>query len=270
MYLDKNTSKSVAKILYNYYFLMLYFLLNIYRRFFPIECIVTPVIDPIKNYLEIQKEKFITISFNENTDKVFYSKKEYQELLENPDNYLEKKWKHNILFESTPRGNIIMYYDAYKQGFSYYCDTSGISYDILNAVAMKYVYVFRCKDFFIDQNITEDKKSSPLIDIYYKEEEKKEVKKKENNFDNAPFAKLKNYSNVQNKDGTPKEKQVEKIKNKFVNLGRICNFKILQSPHKKKHMENFKSTLMENLSSENLLQKDVLSYKNFKLKQHQL
>jgi hypothetical protein len=32
-------------------------------------------------------------------------------------------------------------------------------------------------------------------------------------------------------------------------------------------MENFKSTLMENLSSENLLQKDVLSYKNFKLKQ---
>jgi hypothetical protein len=56
---------------------------------------------------------------------------------------LEKMWRTRILFENTPRGNVIMFYDPYKLGFSFYCDQKIISYDILNAIATKYVRMFR-------------------------------------------------------------------------------------------------------------------------------
>ena len=79
--------------------------------------------------------------------KIFYNKKEYKQAIKEENNDLEKKWKSNILYKNTPRGNILMYYDAFKLGFVYTCDTS-VSYDILNALAMKYVTEFRCLDFF--------------------------------------------------------------------------------------------------------------------------
>jgi hypothetical protein len=38
------------------------------------------------------------------------------------NNNLEKKWKSRVLFESTPRGNIIMMYDTYVEAFVYYVE----------------------------------------------------------------------------------------------------------------------------------------------------
>ena len=108
---------------------------------------------------------------------------------------MEKK----ILVENTPRGNVYMFYDSYKLAFSYYSDTN-ISYSILNAVAMKYCKMFKCADFFVDQNIIPLKKESPLIKnviILKKKKQNKDEKENENkDDDDAPFAKLKNY-NVQ-------------------------------------------------------------------------
>lgn len=267
MVLNKNIISLVATSLYRSYFIVLYFLLNVYRRIFITERIATIIIDPIKTYIDVQKERFINTNFTDNVDKIFYSKKDYKELLENADNHLEKKWKRNILFEYTPRGNVIMHYDVFKQGFAFYCDTSGISYDILNAVAMKYVYVFRCKDFFIDQNVTPQDKDSPLINIYYKEEKQnQEGKKKDTSFEGAPFAKLKNYNTVENKENhDDKKKPVDKIRNKFINMGRIYNFKITQPIKKNNTLNGFKSNLLDVLSGETQLQKEVLSYKDYKL-----
>ena len=44
----------------------------------------------------------------------------------------------------------------------------------LNAVAMKYVLVFYCLDFFVDNNVTEKYIDSPLIAIYSAPEKKKQ------------------------------------------------------------------------------------------------
>lgn len=277
MSFNAKTNELVAESLYRTYFLILYFFMNIYKSFFPIEK-VKPivVIDPLVKYIDFQKDRFINMKFNDNIDDVFYSKKDYQKLLTDADNYLEKKWKRNILFENTPRGNIIMYYDVYKQGFSYYSDSSSVSYDILNAVAMKYVYFFRCKDFFIDQNIATD---SRLINIHFVEEktEKHETKTDTNRFDGAPFAKFKNYNTAENKvtnnnvggnnnnNNNDKKPVSQKLRNKFIHLGKVCNFKLTQPINKKNPVNGFKSKLLETLSGETQLQKEVLSYKNYKL-----
>jgi len=82
------------------------------------------------------------IDFNENIDRVFYQKNILNEILKDPKNKLEIQWKTRILYDSLSRGNIIFFYDPYKMGFSYYSDQNVISYDILNAVAMKYIRIF--------------------------------------------------------------------------------------------------------------------------------
>jgi flagellar biosynthesis GTPase FlhF len=86
---------------------------------------------------------------------------------------LELQWKRRLLHESTPRGNIIMYYDIYKQAFTYVSDQQ-MNYDILNACAMKYVRIFRCLDFFVDVNILPSGYISPFS-LLQEEMDKKEM-----------------------------------------------------------------------------------------------
>ena len=112
-------------------------------------------------YTEKETKKFLeTYSTTETTDinssiqSVFYDSDSYKNIMSVANNELENYWKRRILFENTPRGNIIMHYDAYKLGFTYYSDTSGLPYSLLNAVAMKYVRIYKCRDFFIDTQIT--------------------------------------------------------------------------------------------------------------------
>ena len=96
-------------------------------------------------YMDNNKSQFLKFqktASNDNIDAAFYSKPEFKETTIDGSNELEKRWKTRILFETTPRGNIIMYYDAFKLGFSYFSDSNSIPYNVLNSVAMKYVSVF--------------------------------------------------------------------------------------------------------------------------------
>jgi hypothetical protein len=163
-------------------------------------------------------------------------------------NELEKKWSTRILFEFTPRGNVIMYYDAYRMGFVYFSDTKNISYEILNAVIMKYVVFFQCMDFFMDETVLKENEIdnlSPLIKIHYQDKEnqnpnqnqgdaaKPGIKKWSNlNTKDAPFATLKTYT----KTGVNKKPSIMVHKNKFFYMGKIVNFSPCQkeSSHKKK------------------------------------
>lgn len=170
-----------------------------------------------------------------------------------------------------------MFYDAYKMGFSYYSDQNTISYDILNAAAMKYVTIFRCRDFFIDETIR--KTSSPFIELYLNDDTKKTIKSS----DKSAFVKLQNYSkNIKipslSKDSMfskiiskkgEKEKEntdePEKMKNKFLYLGKICNFKITQTfPKKNKVLKKFSSPLLENIKLDSNVQRETMSYSDFK------
>ena len=119
-------------------------------------------------------EKCVRQEMTVNVSPVFYTKTEYNTVMQEISNYLEKEWKTRILYETTPKGNIIMYYDVYKLGFAYFSDMNGIDYHLLNAIAMKYVITYRCLDFFVDNEITEKYGNSPLLKLYFLENEKEE------------------------------------------------------------------------------------------------
>lgn len=221
-----------------------------------------------EEYVEKRKEQFLQFvedidNSNENMSKEFYNKESYNEILKEEENDLEEIWKSKYIMENTPRGNVFMSYDPYKLAFSYYSD-SNISYNILNAVAMRFCTIFKCKDLFVDQLILKGGQESPLIKILYKE--KKKVKKED---EDLPFAKLKNY-NIQdiNKKNDQKKKEDEKkvvkeITNRFVCLGKVYQMNWIKRVNLKKKV-NFKSPFMENLKTENDLQKQVMNYKAFK------
>jgi hypothetical protein len=142
--------------------------------------------------------------YNSGVDAVFYSKKELAQSLEEEDNALERKWRSKLLFETTPRGNIIMYYDAFKQGFRYFSDQNSIPYALVNAVAMKYVVIFRCRDFFVDEHLLPENAVSGMIRAHETQEKaaKQESTKKNGGeiqfkpSENPAFAKFKSYNTV--------------------------------------------------------------------------
>ena len=261
---------------------------------------IETILDIDAKYILPIKTKFLkhfenlTIDYNENIDAIFYDKKAFASFMMECETALEKTWKTRILFESTTRGNIIMFYDAYKLGFSFYCDQKTISYDILNAAAMKYVILFRCRHFFIDESVVAKEHTSPFIKIHFTDEPPKNKQA-----DKSAFAKLRNYSmnhptdkqklasssstsqasnmfsnlfgsKIKNdsvgQTNKPDEKTVEKMKNKFIYLGKIHNCKLSQpAPKKRKVLAKFSSPLLENikLDSSNL-QRECMSYSDFK------
>lgn len=201
---------------------------------------ITKPVDPIIDYNEKQQAMLMRCAdktlLNQNIDPVFYSKKDFQFMLIDSKNRHETLWKTRILVAATPRGNIIMYYDVYKLGFAYYSDTQSIPYSILNATAMKYVRQFQCLDFFMDDRVFPEFHVSPLNSILLAEE-KKNVENKDEKSKNSvpkqgPFAKLKTYSKKTGEESETKsiEGVVPKIytTNRFICLGKIYNFKLLQ------------------------------------------
>ena len=244
----------------------------------------------IEKYNENSKARFINtytktnVDFNSNIDPLFYSKKEFQELLKDENNPFEKVWKTRILYESTPRGNVIMHYDIYKQGFAYYSDQS-IPYALLNSAAMKYSIHFRCRDFFMDDTEVPEEYVSPLIqiqkdeDIAEIEKNKKKMESHLPNLKNARFAKLKNYSKMESTkdltktdstktDSTKKDPKTDnkpdKIysKNKFIYLGKTSDISFIQKAPNK-HILNTTTkydALFTNVDTAKL------DYKTFKLR----
>jgi len=240
----------------------------------------------LKTFTDTNKD---LLQWNLNINYVFYSKSQYQEMIKDTKNPLEQQWKTRILFETTPRGVVIMYYDPFKLGFSYYSDQT-IPYNILNAMAMKYVVNFRCRDFFIDEQIVPENTPLPILKLLLEDKpvngkaEKNEKTKGDENIKerlrNAPFAKFKNYNKISNKvqenqkkgekkdeNDTTEKKEPEKPKerNRFISLGKTHNFKMLQSiPKKKKAMAAFTSTLANSLFENSSVQKEVFNYRDFK------
>ena len=227
--------------------------------------------DPIEEYSNKYREKLIKTfeteteeSFSSNILPVIYQKKEFFELLKDENNELESSWKSRILYEITPRGTVVMYYDIYKQGFAYYSDQSFIPYSVLNAVAMRYVMVFRCRDFYMDESVLEKRERlSILVDVF--ELEPKEVKVQNNKTEkqeiSGPYAKLKNYKLTTTPVNNKTEEKMEKplLKNHFINKGKMYNFMVLKKVEKKEQpISTSYDSLFKNVA------KKKISYKDFK------
>jgi len=205
----------------------------------------------IKSFQELENKK----KYSENVDPVFYKREEYNKIMAEADNILEPTWKRRILYEFTPRGNVIMFYDAYKEGFAYYSDTQ-MTYEILNSAAIKYSISFRCRDFFIDEQLYPDGSTiSPLIKLK-EDQDKKQIPKKLAL--EGPFIKSK-----KSKQG-PISESVAKMysKNKFVHLGKICNFSFLKKESViKPIIETDYSSIFQ---GEKNAQRRVFDYRKFK------
>jgi hypothetical protein len=178
-----------------------------------------------------------------------------------------------------------MYYDVYKLGFSYYSDQY-IPYSILNAIAAKYVITYRCIDFFLDELVRPDKVKSPLIRLFTEEEKKKKNEKKGEDVGKEVvekekfnpmktsrnrFAKFKSYNMTSSKskemesETAGKDTEKEITMNRFIQLGKIANFSFLQKPVLVKKTGGFNSDLQKGLFDNSDVQKEVFSYRDFKL-----
>lgn len=283
-------------------FLFTIFLYNVYNIFFQNNGeTIEEKKDPILEYINKNKEYFLKTymngkNMNGNIEPEFYNKKEYNTIMKEDNNKLEFAWKTRILYENTPKGPIFMHYDAYKQGFSYYADQTSIPFNILNAVAMKYVCRFYCRDFYYDEMSLKEKKEideeeeeeeeiyefiknvnvSPLIKIHNEKEETEKSKELKKIINDGPFAKFKsNKDNDKDKDkdkDNDKDKDVKKQKemntNKFINLGKIYNFRVLQKKSKIKNNNVTTSyDAMFNTSKSSIIG-SKMSYKDFKNKKH--
>lgn len=265
--------RQVFFISYSYFLRALYFIYFMFGRLPQVE---NKPIEILKPYGEIYRLRFknsftdlLSLDVNANIPDTFYDKKLLQTALIEADNDLEKVWRRRILFENSPRGNVIMYYDPYKLGFAYHCDQY-LPYDILNTVAMKYVMTFKCYDFFMDELERPKDKPSGLLKIRANEEKKPILNKPkaENTIRDGPFAKLKTYNTVSAKVETSKTKDKESVKDKqrncFINQGKIVNFQFLQKPKLRYSNNGFKTDLIDGLSQNSDVQKEVFSYRDFK------
>jgi hypothetical protein len=161
---------------------------------------------------------------NENIDDAIYDMKLYKSSISDPNNNLESSWKKRIIEDTTPKGNIIMFYDIYKHAFTYYADSS-ISYALLNATAMKYVLRFLCRDFFIDNVVIPIGFTTPFLNIHNMDDSGDKPKTGlKIDVNNGPFAKLKKYSNKDKDKDKDESYSVNYIKNKFIHLGKLNNY----------------------------------------------
>ena len=215
------------------------------------ENIKSKFLELIANNNNNNNNKSKSLDYTQNIDEIFYNKTEFSEYMKNPDTQQESIWKSRIQMISTPRGNVIMFYDAYKLGFAYYCDQNVVSYDILNSCAMKYVMTYRCLDFFIDEYVLPEYESNTKLKAHYLDEPKKQqlVKDKTNkNNLQSPFLKPKNINRNSEKAITHnKEQEQTKLRNKFIYLGNIRNF--IPCQKEKKTVVGFASVLLDGIDN---------------------
>lgn len=264
------------KIRFTIYFLYYYFLYTVRQFLIRLNILKTPPkpIDPIEEYIKPRKAKLLRtyetdLNMNTNIDQRIYNKKTFNELLKDEANDIERLWKTRILYESTPRGTIMMYYDIYKQGFAYYADQNGVPYSILNGMAMKYVVTFFCRDLFFDEETITIERIPPLVKIFEDDDKpvnKDKGKDKDKEKENQPFAKLKNYQNTEtnpNAKKTVDDKPLEKpkMKNKFISLGKMHNFSVIQRRPKQLRGISINATRYDGLFA------GKISYKDFKNRQ---
>jgi hypothetical protein len=304
-YLSLQYNVLEVHIWYNAFENIFHFFKNLFLKiqsyFFPIIAKEeSPKLSITDIYIEKQTKLFVSTydipdsdkKMNMNMDSEFYDIEKYKNTILAENNDFETKWKNRILYEYTPRGNITMFYDVFKKGFSYYSDQQSIPYNILNAVAMKYVRIFSCRDLFVDDKIIPEAHPSPLLKIKELEEKNEKSKIKEeyqkNGIDKdvlnkAPFAKFKKYNsedkNKNNKNNKNKNNNQEKENgngndknkiynmNKFIFLGKSINFSFIQKIEKKNKKIIFENSKFSSIfEKEHDLQKEVLSYRDFKNK----
>ena len=204
------------------------------------------------------------------------------------------------LRETTPRGEIVVYYDAKTKSFNYYSNSKNIPYSTLDAVARKYVCLHKDPSIYIDIRDEVQKGREKLLKK--NKDNKLKLERNNNNKDNnnntnsgmissakkSLFAAFKNYKtgrnapkSIHNYDGKVTVEEFVVIKdniNKFIYKGTIEQYDVDVKYYNNKQQSHF-GTIRDDADddgdADNILhdelqhEKEALSYADFKKKYNQ-
>ena len=204
-------------------------------------------------------DELITESSGESDTEEEYENKyknEFEEL-ENVDLSEEKLTglKNNILIETTPLGNILMFYDHTYDYFKYYCSTKEIPYKILETVARRYVITNNCKSLFIDFN-KEVEKAIEKTRKKSEEEQEKTTTPPPGGLNESVFAQLKSY-NAKDKKKNESETFIKEKINKYKYGGKMEEYTIHKKPEKDKVLKLDFASFKRMMGEENENKKSV-------------
>jgi hypothetical protein len=178
----------------------------------------------------------------------YYDKYDEMESEDLDEDYV-KTLKNNVLYEMTPKGRIIMYYDFEKESFIYYCDTKDVPYLYLETVARKYALTYHCKKIVVDikRELDAAKETNIANDNKSKAQALVDAKKTDN-----LFASFKSY----NRKGTGGSKTMNKKfilrqnANRYSYSGKVNTYSFLkrneykiEKPMDKMDYETFKKLM---------------------------
>lgn len=184
----------------------------------------------------------------ESYENKYYDKYDEMESEDLDEDYV-KTLKNNVLYEMTPKGRIIMYYDFEKESFIYYCDTKDVPYLYLETVARKYALTYHCKKIVVDikRELDAAKETNIANDNKSKAQALVDAKKTDN-----LFASFKSY----NRKGTGGSKTMNKKfilrqnANRYSYSGKVNTYSFLkrneykiEKPMDKMDYETFKKLM---------------------------
>ena len=140
--------------------------------------------------------------------------------------------KNTSVMENTPNGNVILRYNAEREGFEYWADTKNVKFDYLETVARKFVIMNFCTKLYIDrrENIKKQQEEydASLETVNPKEEDKEETIRESVFITKKPKKKKKKID---------RNKIVAKKSNKYLYIGKINEFNWLKKNNEKEKPE---------------------------------
>ena len=139
------------------------------------------------NKIQLLEKELEELKKCEKDDESFYEKAE-----KNVVEQRLEKLKNSFVMEKTPLGNVVMYYNAKRETFEYYSDST-IPYRFLEVVARKYVTTFHCRPLYV---IMEDelKKYEKKLELQKEKKEKQLILQQSQQIKKPIFAKFKSYN----------------------------------------------------------------------------
>lgn len=162
----------------------------------------------------------------------YYSKYDQLESEDLSEEYV-KGLKNSIVYEFTPKGSVLMYYDFDKGSFIYYCHTKDMPYLFLETVARKYVITNKCKSIFVDIKRELELAKETLQDNQTKNVVQIDHGKTTQHTTNANdiYASFKSYNRKGSGGSNTTNKRfiLRQNANRYSHVGKISDFKIIKS-----------------------------------------
>ena len=181
----------------------------------------------------------------EDDKKDFYEYKYLDKYDKLKDKRLKETYVENLvnktITETTPKGEVLLYYDANLQSFVYFSDTKDIPYRYLETVARKYVIGFKCKKLYVDirEELTEGKERVKAQRLKDKESKEKIEEEKEA----TVFATLKKY-NRKGDGGSKSTKKYYVLRekaNRYSYRGTLEDYEVQKKEREEKILEESKA-----------------------------